>query len=177
MKVLKLGLVLFAGLALITGCTSSKELGSDFPINRDQAIMIAGINVPPMVIQEAFLSISVQDTYWIVNFQFSNGKTVSSISKSELGWAESLGDDFTHSGNLPTDRFSLLTITIDGQTGTIVSRKASDAYIIGPTEPLKERNYVLLLLSLGSGIGGVVIGTVGTWLIIRRRYIAPIRKT
>jgi hypothetical protein len=163
-------------IIILVGCTPSKSTNYDFPINHDQAIMIAATNIPPIVIQEAFLSVSIQDTYWIVYYQFYTGKTVSSISKSELGWSENLGDDFTHSGNLPTDRFSLLTITIDGQTGTIVSRKASDAYIIGPTEPLPERNLVPLLLYIGSGIGGLVIGTGGTWLIIRRRHISPKEK-
>lgn len=168
-------------LVLISGCFYKPvELDGNFPISRDKAIMIAAANVPPVVIREATLSIvppgriqeeptsiNVHNVYWVAYFQFAPDNVISSISKSELGWSENAGDTFHHHGYLPQDRFCLLEIKIDPYTGNVISREASDGHIIGPIEPLPETDYIPLLLSIGSGIFGLVVGALGVWLIIR----------
>lgn len=174
--------ICFCLLILLTGCTYYKTVKYNYPISRDKAIMIAATNVPPDVIREASLSVvppgrileestsnKMHDTYWAVYFDFAPDNSVSSISKSELGWSENAGDTFHHHGYLPQDRFCLLEIKIDPYTGNVISREASDGHIIGSIEPLPETDYVPLLLSIGSGILGLLIGALGVWLVLRRR--------
>ena len=174
--------ICFGMLILLTGCIyKPMEFDGNFPISRDKAIMIAATNVPPIVIREASLSIippgkfqeeptsiNVRDACWVARFQFF-GNNVSSISKSELGWSESSGDTFRYIGNLPKDRFRLLEITIDPYTGIVISREASDGYVLGPTEPPPVTDYTLLFISIGSGIFGLIVGALGVWLVFRRR--------
>jgi hypothetical protein len=165
-------IILLCILALpIISCTPGSQT-DEFPINRDVAIMIAAANVPSNVIGEASVSTLWDDSNWTVHFSLTENRTV---TKNELGWSESPNTKFEHQGMLPVDIYRLLTFTIDRRTGAVLSRQASDSVLLGgpgifDTEP-PERASLPLWSAIASGTGGLVIGGMTVWLIMRRKKI------
>ena len=144
----------------------------ELPINRDVAIMVAAANVPSSVIGETSVATLWDDSNWVVHFSLTENRTV---TKNDLGWSESPNTRFEHWGMLPVDTYRLLTFTIDRRTGAVLSRQASDSVLLGgpgifDTEP-PERASLPLWSAIASGIGGMTIGGMIVWLIMRRKKI------
>ena len=166
-------LVLICILALsVVNCASSSQTDKP-PIDRDVAIMIATANVPSNIIGEASVYTLWNDSEWIVHFLLSGNRTV---TKGEIGWPESPNNRFENHGFLPVGTYGLLTFTIDRGTGAVLSRQASDSVLLGgpgvyDTEPPQPPEGASLPLwsAIVSGIGGLVVGGIITYLIMRRK--------
>jgi hypothetical protein len=163
-------IILLCILALpIISCTTDLHT-DEFPIDRDVAIMIASAAMSSSTIGEAYVVTLWNDSNWTVYFVL-----VEHITKNELGWPESPNTKFEHQGMLPEDTYRLLAFTIDRRTGAVLSRKASDSFLLGGpgmfnTEP-PERIFLPLWSAIASGIGGLVIGGMVVWLIMHRKRI------
>ena len=130
--------------------------------------MIATANLPSSVIGDADVQTLWHESNWIVHFMFTHNKTV---DKSELGWPQSPNNKFVNQGSLPANTFSLLTFTIDRMTGIVLSRQASDSVLLGGpgtfnTEP-PERVFIPFWSAIAFGIGGLILGGMIIWLIMR----------
>ena len=163
-------IILLCILALpVISCTT--DLNTDeLPVDRDVAIMIASAAMSSSIIGEASVVTLWDDSNWTVYFILGEY-----ITKNELGWQESLNTTFEHIGILPEDTYQLLAFTIDRRTGAVLSREASDSVLVGGpgifnTEP-PERTFLPLWLAIAFGIGGLLIGGIVVWIIMRRKRI------
>ncbi len=140
-------------------------------ISENRAIMIAATNVPYRVIGSAHTILMLQEHTWIISFSLSGNTTV---NKSELGWPEGPGTSFANN-HLPEGTYSLLTFSVDGNTGEITSRMASDSIIIGgpgvfytEPRPFTQQAWFPVL----TAIGGLLAGAFIVWLFMRRKRSA-----
>jgi hypothetical protein len=166
-------LILLVCISVLPIITTSCSKINDLKINRTEAIMIASACLPSKETEEASVVTLWDDSKWTVHFMFANNE--GTITIKELGWVESPDTIFESQGRLPVNTYSLLTITIDRKTGAIISRKASDSFLLGGpgtfnTEPPKPV-LIPLWLAIISGIGGLGIGGVGMRAIMRRKKV------
>jgi len=169
----KILLILLLGVLtlLSVGCKTNSQT-EEIQINRDVAIMIAEANVPSNVIGEASIQTLWDESKWTVHFLLLDNHIV---TKSELGWSESPNNKFVNQGTLPASTYRLLTFTIERRTGAVLSRQASDSVLLGGpgtfnTEPPERVSFSFPLWSVvASGIGGLVVGGMIVWFIIRRK--------
>ncbi len=166
-------IILLSVLALtFAGCESGSQ-ADELPINRNVAILIAAANVPSGVIERASVLTLWDESKWTVHFMLAANGTV---TKNELGWVESTSTEFENQGRLPMGTYSLLTFHIDKRTGAVLSRWASDSVLLGGPGVFNTEPPVRTPLSpwpaIMSGIGGLVIGGMIVWLVMRRKKIA-----
>lgn len=114
-------------LLLHISCTRATQT-SGLPISQDKAIIIAATNVPYSVIRHSSVTTRLDGNNWVVYFLLPDNTIV---TKNELGWAEDPDTKFENQGMLPADTFRLLMFSVDGNTGDILSREASDSYLLG----------------------------------------------
>lgn len=164
-------LIIFGMLAILGLSCSQASQASEPKISHDRAIMIAATNVPYRVIRSSGTIVMLNDDTWIISFSLSGNATV---NKSELNWPEGPSTSFVNN-HLPPDNYSLLTFSIDGNTGEITSRNASDTIIIGgpgvfytkPRPIIQEAWFPIL-----TAIAGVLVGGLAVWLFMRRKMKA-----
>jgi hypothetical protein len=136
---------------------------SPFAITQDAAIGIARGMVPPNLKNTVNLSAvgtHFQEGYFDVKFEISPAVTL-----GELGWQEGPGTELENTGLLPVGTFRQLSFRIDGMTGDVILKKASDLYLPPRRAPVDEFWQRLPFI-----LGGLVfIVVVGVWLIIMRR--------
>lgn len=154
-------------LLLCIGCTPTTQTSVPL-ISQDKAIIIAATNVPSSVIINSSVVTRLDDNNWVVYFIISDN-----ITKNELGWPTGSNTTYENLGILPADAFKTLIFNIDGNTGDILSREATDSIPIGGpgvfyTEP-SERASIPLWSAILSGIGGLVVGGISIWFIMRRK--------
>ena len=169
-KIMLVILLCILALPIISiSCTTDLHT-DELPVDRDVAIMIASAAMSSSTIGEAYVVTLWDDSNWTVYFELADP-----VTKNELGWPESPNTKFEHQGILPENTYQLLAFTIDRRTGAVLSRKASDSVLLGGpgifnTEP-PERTFLPLWSAIASGIGGLVIGGMVVWIIMRRRRI------
>jgi hypothetical protein len=166
-------LILLICISVLPIITISCSKTDNLKINRDMAIMIASASLPSGVTSEASVFTLWDDSKWTVHFMLENNEDT--IAKNELGWAESPDAIFESGDDFPENNYRLLTITIDRKTGMIISRKASNSFLLGGpgtfnTEPPKPI-LIPIWLAIISGFGGLGIGGVGMWLIMQRKKV------
>jgi hypothetical protein len=140
------------------------------PISEDKAILIAATNVPYSVIRDSAIVTLLDGNNWVVYFILPEKPVV---TKNELEWPEGPDTKFENQGILPADTFGLLMFSVDGNTGDILSRDASDSFLLGGpgvfyTEP-QPADSLPLWCTIAAAITGVLIGGISMWLIMRRK--------
>ena len=139
----------------------------DSPINRVMALMFAAKSVPSDVIKTASKSADLNDGVWRIIFFLPH----SSVTRDQLNWPDDPDTSFENHGRLPSGSFSVLRLFINGTSGAVLLRQASDGFIVGPMDGETEMpdNRVPPWTNIASGIGGLLVGGAIVWLASGRR--------
>ena len=128
----RLLLFLFA-LGLSLACAPSLSVVAQTPVttqpplagSRAMAIEIATPLIPAIVYEKGSFSSGIAgntvENYVIITFNVP-----STVTKQELGWLEGSDTEFENTGYLPLDTFNELSFRIDGVTGQLILKKATD---------------------------------------------------
>ncbi|AKG54258.1 hypothetical protein DGWBC_1632 [Dehalogenimonas sp. WBC-2] len=95
-------------------------------LSQEEAIVIAGAEIPQGIMLKGTFSGNRIDSTWIVRCSFIHN----SVNGEELGWTQGEETRFLNAGILPQNIFRYLTFEIDAETGKVLTRTASDSLVI-----------------------------------------------
>lgn len=160
---------MFTVFTMLSLSCSSPSPSAELPIGHDKAVIIAATNVPYKAIKNASEYSILNNNTWTVSFVLPDKATV---SRTEIGWLEGPNTSFINQGFLPPDTYRLLTFKINGSTGDIISREASDSILLGGPgvfytrpQPFTEQWWFPVL----TAATGMITGGLIAWLFFHRK--------